>query len=352
MKKSNDKSILMESYKIQFEPTPSIVRSLTESFPKRFNTSKLLISGLYKIIGSSRVECAQHFVYAPEQRQAFNDLSRFDPITDLINLDFLPLKQLLQLLKTWDRPTSLSIYDHEDHKVNTILYEVANALHGVYPHLQTDLGKRYLDESLHSDLLNQHFPYFDDALVLQERPGKMIVWNPRKACEQAFSQKYKNILNDIAQKKGSKPPLLDVGRSQGLTSLIAWQGHDCHHTIHKSLSAFSFTLKNQGFDLAAPEYIAEQVWSFAKSLKLGQEGQKIHTYLSCPYQTVIQSLIQSFSKVLSPSVPSFKVHDVLTGYSSKLTFLSFLSSIEKNSVFVDLGSFPEVICVVAQNEGS
>ncbi|NRA44343.1 MAG: hypothetical protein HRU09_05240 [Oligoflexales bacterium] len=352
MKKSNDISVLMESHKIQFEPIPFAVRSLSESFPKRFNTSKLLISGLYKVIGASQVECSQHFVYAPEQRQAFNDLTRFDPITDLIHMDFLPLKQLLQLLKTWEKPSSLSIYDHTDYKLDTALWEFAGALHGVYPQLQTDLAKRYLDESLNSDLLNKHFPYIDDALVLQERPGKMLIWNPRKACEQSFSQKYKSVINEQGQKKGAKAPLLDVGKSQGLVSMVVWGGNDHSHTIHKELSAITFRLDDNGFDLTAPEKIVEQVYSFAKTVLPVSDTGKVHTYLSCPFQTVTNALMDTFSKMLSPTQISFKVHDVLTGYSPKLSFMSFLSSIEKSSIFIDLGSFPEILCVVGLCEGN
>ncbi|MFK7825501.1 MAG: hypothetical protein AB8G05_15230 [Oligoflexales bacterium] len=347
MKKSNDISVLMKSYKIQFEPIPFIARSLTESFPKRFNTSKLLISGLYKVVGSTQVKCDQYFINAPEQRQAFNDLSRFDPITELIHIDFLPFKQLLKLLETWKQPTSLSIYDHQDYKIDKPLCELAQALHGIYPNLQSDLGKRYLDESLNSDLLNKHFPYTDDALVLQERPGKMVIWNPRMACEQGFSQKYKNVSSEHVQKKS----LMNVGRTQGLVSMIVWEGHDHPHTVHKQLSAMSYRLEDHGFDLTAPEKITDKIWDFAKSIFANQGDSKVHIYLSCPFQTITNALMQSFGKVLSGKPLSFKVHDLITGYSPKLSFMSFLSSIEEAAIFVDLSDFPEVVCVVGQNEG-
>ena len=350
MKKSNDICVLIDSYKIQFEPVPFIVRALSESFPKRFNHSKLLISGLYKVIGSSHVECAQHFINAPEQRQAFNDLSRFEPITNLIHIDFMPLKQLLLLLKTFQEPTSLSIYDHQDYKISKQLCELANAVNGVYPHFQSDLAKRYLDESLHSDLLNNHFPHIDDSLVLQERPGKMINWNPRKSCEQAFSQKYKNLLSDPGQKKVSKPSLMNVGKSQGLASMIIWAGNNHPHAVHKKISAMHYFLEDHGFDLSAPEKIAAKIWNFANTVSRAHDDDKVHVYLSCPFQTITNTLLQSFTMQGSSNPPTFKIHDVLSGYSPKLSFMSFLSSTERSSIFVDLGDFPEILCIVSQKE--
>lgn len=352
MKKSNDILTLLDSYKLQFEPIPFTVRSIDKSFPKRFNTSKLLISGLYKTMGSSHVDCKQYFIYAPEERQAFSDLSRFDPITDLIHLDYLPLKQLLNLITTWKTPTSFSIHDHEDYKIGRPLLELAKSIHGIYPNLQSDLGKRYLDKSSKGDLYNQHFPYYDDALVLQERPGKMIVWSPYKAWEQAFTQKYKNIIQENVQKKTPPASLLDVGTSQGYFSMIAWAGHDHPYTIPKTLSAFSYRIDGKGFDMTAPDKIAETVWKYTKSTLPENKEDKLQIYISCPFQTITHALMQSFGKQLAALVPfSFRVHDVLTGYSPKLSFMSFLTSIEeKAGIFLDLQNFPEVVCIIALNE--
>ena len=263
-------------------------------------------------------------------------------------MDYLPLKQLLLLLPTWEKPTSLSIYDEHDYRLNQALYELAVILHGIFPRLQSQLGQRYLSKALHFDFFKQHFRDHDLTTVLQERSGKMLIWNSKKAWEQAFGQRYKHVFSEPNPKKPASQELVDAGRSRGLASTILWTGHAHPHTVHKDLNAICFTLGDQGFDLATPGKIAQEVWEFARTCLPTHKQKVIYLYLSCPYPALVEALIQSFEQLKSLAPLGYKIHDILAGYSPKLSFMSFLSSTDQLAIFVDVENFPEILCISSQ----
>lgn len=346
----NDVQTLLDDFPIYINPHYNITRSIASSYPKKFEFSKLVLNSVQSVLANSELGIKN--IILSTYRKEFPLNTRIASHLKMIDLTSFHCNSLTAYLRfiveKCSDPFLLCSYEVATPIKNQYLESLALTLEDLNPKLLENSLDKWINR-FHSKAMQDHIPINKKEQVLQEKPGKMTLWNNKKEIDIHLDEVYRNYFSTDRYQDGSKSAS-SVGEGRGVACVIV---NDKLNTAPSFMSAMSFRLPKNGQYIGSIKAIANQSLRWVQSVCKAKQIfiEELNLQFVFPYYS-IGSLLEQEALSIPKNIGNicFTGMDVVSGWNPSLSMVEFFVNRFVYTLFVDVSEFPEILCVFLRKE--
>jgi len=344
-----------EPCEIYPDPSWFLIRSTRESFPRKGDFARLLLSGLHRCQSTGSEPAQKIYLYAPDfPHEQF--LSSHFPGTVFMALPG-PHPDLFSLISSENSEgVMVSVHTNTEPVISDALEELAMVYGGLQPQNRTTLVQELWTRGAREPLDNLAGPYTRDTIILPEKMGKMRLWSMASGYRDRITRKYKHYRYDavpLTEHAANKPATqaIPVESGSGLACcLFSRRDNSLQRDLGKKIWTHTIKLAGKGVSLRAPELFFSCLTNWLQSLE-GNSAKALPEKIYMVNPSWMLSFVfreQIRSEWPEDQPPAFLYPDLMLGWSPELSLLQFLSDGSERLLLTDFSSYPDVQCFYSE----